>query len=160
MTRILTTTALLILWTVSLAGADIFKCQQPDGTIVFTDKTSNADCKLERVEDLPILGVLPDAPQRPSSAPSSGAGVAPQSSENGSKSYESFESEVSALVEQYQSARSYLHRANIVKNKQAARRDLADIKAQMNSLANEIEQSSLSRGEKRGLQEKLAVVSE
>jgi hypothetical protein len=158
MTRILLSTLLLTIWTVSLSSADIFKCQQPDGTIVFTDNSSAADCKLERV-DLPPLSIMSDTSLSLGSTPGdSGPGPA-YSGEKSAKTYEEFKSEVSLLVEQFTSARRGAMRGLVV-NKQKARRDLTDIRAQENELASEIERSELSRSEKQELQGSLATITE
>lgn len=159
MTRIVMTTLLLMLATASLAGADIFKCRLPDGTIVFADNPVAADCTMERVEDLPVLGVLPEAPARPPAAPTA-ADSGSQASDRGVKPYEAYASEVSALVEQHQAARKRLYRASLARDKQEARSELSDLKAQMSSLADEIEQSELSGAEKRALLEQLVITGE
>ena len=157
MARILTLSALLMLWTVSLTSADIFKCQKPDGTIIFTDKSSNADCKLERVEALPLLGTISDSVPAGASVPATGS--AKPAASGGNKTYEDFKGEVSLLVEQFTSARRGTMRG-LAKYKLAARRDLTEIRARKGSLTSEIQRSSLSSREKQELTEALATITE
>lgn len=154
MTRSLTIIAWLMLWSVSLAGADIFKCQQPDGTIVFTDKSSNADCKLERIE-LPPLNSTPAR----ASVPDAGSVESVDSGGKGVKTFEDFKGEVSLLVEQFTRARRGTMRG-LAKNKLAARRDLAEIRARKATLTSEIQQSSLSAWQEQELMEALATITE
>lgn len=158
MTRILLSTLLLTIWTVSLSNADIFKCQQPDGTIVFTDNSSAADCKLERVE-LPPLSIMSDTSLSRGSTPGdSGPGPA-YSGEKSAKTYEEFKSEVSLLVEQFTYARRWAMRG-LVASKLKARRELTDIRAQKLLLQGAITQSDLNNSEKQELLETLATITE
>ena len=77
----------------------------------------------------------------------------------GGKTYDGFKGEISRLVEQFTSARRGTMRG-LVKNKLAARRDLAEIRARKATLTSEIQQSSLSSREKQELTELLATITE
>ena len=155
---ILLVTILLTTWTVNLASAEIFKCQQPDGTIVFTDNSAAADCKLERVE-LPPLNIMSDTSLSRGAAPSASGPRPARSGEKSAKTYEEFKSEASLLVERFTSARRRTMHGLVV-NKLKARRDLTDIRAQKTRLVDEIEKSSLRRSEKHELQERLSTITE
>jgi hypothetical protein len=162
MTRILTIAALLSIMATSPSWGDIYKCQFPDGRTFFTDspELATADCKPERVE-LPPLSIMSDVPRSQTSAvPNTARATSSQASESKAKSFEAYKTEVSALVEQFEAARRAVFRSTLVKNKQVARRDLTDIRAQKTSLADEIKQSSLSRSEKQELQGSLATITE
>lgn len=158
MTKILTLALLLGILIASSAFADIFKCQQPDGTIVFTDRSSSADCKLERVQNLPLLGVIADTPVSRGSEQSATAS-SPRSGGQTAKTYDEFNNEVALLVEQFTNARRGAMRG-LVGNKLKARRDLTDIRARKITLGGEIEQSTLSSSEKQSLTGMLASITE
>lgn len=162
MKRILTIAALLSIMATSPSWGDIYKCQFPDGSTFFTDspELATADCKPERVELTP-LNIMSDVPRSQTSAvPNTARATSSQARESKAKSFEAYKSEVSALVAQFVAARRAVFRSNLVNNRLAARRDLTDIRAQKTSLADEIEQSSLSRSEKQELQGSLATITE
>jgi hypothetical protein len=162
MTKILAIAALLSIMAISPSWGDIYKCQFPDGRTFFTDspRLATDDCKLERVNSLPILGILSDAPSsRTSVAPNTAQATSSGAGENEAKSYETFKNEVLALVEQFQYTRRGTMRGLTAK-KLKARRELTDIRAKKASLAYEIEQSPLSRTEMQELRGLLAEITE
>lgn len=164
MSRILALAALLLFMAISPSWADIFKCQQPDGTIIFTDDPgqASADCKMERVTDLPILGIIRDSavvstPSATLPAPNLSKG---KTAADAAKSFETFESEVTQLVEQASSARRRAFRSAFVADEQKARRELAELKTQASDLQGEIQKSGLRSAEKQTLSEKLATITD
>lgn len=76
------------------------------------------------------------------------------------KSFETFESEVTQLVEQVSSSRRRAFRSAFVADKQKARQELAELKTQANDLQGEIQKSGLRGSEKQTLLENLATVAE
>ena len=148
----------------NVVAADIFKCQRPDGTTIFTDDPgqATADCKLERITDPPVLGVIPDAAvaRTPSTTPPESTPSGGEAAVDAAKLFETFESEVKQLVEQSRSARRRAFRSAFVADKQKARQELAELKTQANKLHGEIQKSELRSSEKQTLLEKLATVTE
>jgi hypothetical protein len=153
---------LLLIMSDRPALADTFKCTRPDGSVFYTDDSSQVPrgCIIERVKDLPPVGVVPGAPLSQPLAPSAEKSTVPQAQAGKMKSIESFKNEASLLVEKFQSARHRAFSSSFVTDKRQARRELADIKAQKKLLLNEIDQSSLSSSEKVELNSLLSIVTE
>ena len=161
MYRILAAAALLTIMTTSPSWADIFKCQLPDGSTFFTDspELASADCKMQRVTELPVLGIMQGSPAAPASTTSS-ASANPSGKKNPEgKTFEAFKSEVDLLAEQFKSSQRRAWRGRVA-NKQEARRDLKDIRAQKQELQSAVTQSTLSNSEKQALLGTLATITE
>jgi len=139
-----------------MAGAETFKCQRPDGTVMYTNDPAQApgDCVMEKVTDLPPIGTLPEAP-RPSAAPSTVARPTPPQAD-----FALFKSEAQRLVDDYQDTRQRVFRSSLVKDQLEAKRQLAELRAQRDGLLVAIEQATLSVAEREELAGLLAVISE
>jgi hypothetical protein len=155
-------TVLLLILASGLAGADTFKCKLPNGTIIFTNDPSQApaDCQIEKVGNLPPLGVIPDAPPQPAPTASTQKPGAPPAQDDGTKSFDVLRTEATALVEQFQSARHRLIHSSFAADQLKARRELAGIREQKTNLQSEIAQSSLSVSEKQEINDLLSAISE
>lgn len=161
MTKILVVAAISLAIASSAAWGAIYKCQTQNGAIIFTDDPSqtSADCTVERTENLPAINVLPEsAPQESSPQESTSMGTSVNNSA-GEKSFEVFSNEVDLLVKDFRSLRRLAFHGTAY-YKYQARHKLVDIRAQKNLLLSEIEGSSLRRGEKEELLEKLAAITE
>jgi hypothetical protein len=161
MHRILAAAALLTIMTTSPSWADIFKCQLPDGSTFFTDspELATADCKMQRVTELPVLGVMQGSSAV--SAPTTPSARASPSGKQGqeAKTFEALKSKVDMLAEQFKSSQRRAWRGRVA-NKQEARRELKDIRAQKQELQSEVTQSTLSNSEKQALLGTLATITE
>lgn len=162
MLRIISCSVLFLLLIVSggLALADTFRCTRPDGTVFFTNDPSQAPsgCVIERVTDLPPLGIIPDAPLQQPAAPSNGSSSLAQAAEK--NLFEPYKNEATLLVERFKSAREKVYRSSFVADKLQARQELADIRGQKASLLSEIEQLPLSSSEKTELENLLSTITE
>jgi len=161
MYRILAIATLLTIMTTSPSRADIFKCKLPDGSTFFTDsrELATADCKLERVTELPVMGIIQGSPATPTSA-SSLAGASPSGKKSEeAASFEAFKNEVAMLAEQFKSSQRRAWRGRVA-NKHEARRDLTEIRAQKQKLQTAITQSALSNSYKLELMGTLATITE
>lgn len=161
MSRILAVVTLLTLMTSSLSWADIFKCKLPDGSTFFTDspELATTDCKMQRVTELPVLGIMQGSPAAPASSSSSASASPSGKKSQEAKSFEVFKSEVDVLTEQFKSSQRRAWRGRVA-NKLEARRDLTDIRAQKQKLQSEVTQSNLSNTEKQELLGTLATITE
>lgn len=153
---------LLLIMSGNLAMAETFKCTRPDGTVFFTNDPSQvpSGCVIERVTDLPPLGIIPDAPLQQPAAPGKGRSSASQAQTSQKKLFEPYKNEATILVERFKSARQSVYRSSFVTDKLQARRELVDIRAQKASLLSEIKQSSLSPSEKKELENLLSTITE
>ena len=100
MSRILAVVTLLTLMTSSLSWGDIFKCQLPDGSTFFTDspELASADCKMQRVTELPVLGIMQGSPAAPApTTPSASTNPSGKKSQEGN-TFEALKSEVDSLA--------------------------------------------------------------
>lgn len=161
MSRILAVVTLLVLMTSSLSWGDIFKCQLPDGSTFFTDspELASADCKMQRVTELPVLGIMQGSPTAPASTTSSASANPSGKKSQEGKTFEAFKGEVDLLAEQFKSSQRRAWRGRVA-NKQEARRELTDIRAQKLKLQSEVTQSPLSNAEKQTLLGTLATITE
>lgn len=162
MSRVLSCSVLLLIMASTPVGADMFKCQRPDGTIMFTDDPtrSSGDCKMERVTDLPTIGTLPDRPQSQAPPPAAQQAAPTRSNDDRTNALDAFRSEAARLVEQFQSARHQVVYATLASDKLAARRELAAIRAQKDSLLENLKGSTLSASEQREIAGLLSAISE
>ena len=146
----------------SLAGAEMYKCTRADGTIYFSDSPvqSSGDCRMERVEELPPLGIIPDSPPQPAAPASAQRADAAPAGAAQTRSFAAFKDEAVPLVDQFDAAKRRSIRYSVVIDKQKALHELADIRAKKHALVNEIDQSALSDSEKQELRDVLAAITE
>jgi hypothetical protein len=149
---------LLLIMSGGLALADTFKCTRPDGTAFFTNDPAQAPsgCVIERVTELPPLGIIPDAPRQQPAAP----GKERSSAAKKQDLFTPYKNEATLLVERFQSARRMAVKSSFVADKLQARQELADIRAQKASLLSEIEQLPLSSSERTELKNLLSTITE
>jgi soluble cytochrome b562 len=161
MYRILVVAALLTVMTTNPSRADIFKCQLPDGSTFFTDspELASADCKMQRVTELPVLGVMQGSPAAPASTTSSASSSPSGKKGQEAKTFAAFKSEVDLLAEQFKSSQRRAWRGRVA-NKQEARRELKDVREQKQQMQGAISQSALSTSEKQELLGTLATITE
>ncbi len=162
MFRVLSCSVLLLIMASTSVGADTFKCRRPDGTIMFTDDPTrgSGDCKMERVTDLPPIGTLPDRPQSQAPPPAAQEAAPARTNDGKTNAFGAFRSEAALLVEQFQSARQRLVYAPLASDKLAARRELTAIRAQKDSLLENLKGSALSSSEKMEIAGLLSAISE
>jgi hypothetical protein len=162
MIRIACVAMALVIIAVSLAGAEIYKCTRADGTVLFSDNPaqSSGDCTMERVEDLPPLGILPDTPPRPVSPPAAGRTAAPPTGADQIKSFDAFKSEAEQLIDQYNDAKRRSIRYSLVIHKQKALHELTDIRAKKTTLLGDIDQSAMSDDDKQQLRAILSRIAD
>lgn len=153
---------LLLIMSSGLSLADTFKCTRPDGSVFFTDDPSHVPtgCVVERVKDLPPVGIIPDAPSNQPPGPSANKAIVPLTQTGQTKSFESFKTEAALLVEKFQSAHHSSVKSSFARDQLKAKRELTDIKAQKIGLLSEISQAALSSSEKRELEILLTPITE
>ena len=146
----------------SLAEAEMYKCTRADGTVLFSDNPaqSSGDCTMERVEELPPLGILPDTPPRPVSPPAAGRTAAPPTGADQIKSFDAFKSEAEQLIDQYNDAKRRSIRYSLVIHKQKALHELTDIRAKKTTLLGDIDQSAMSDDDKQQLRAILSRIAD
>ena len=161
MSRILTVAILLSMIAINSSWADIFKCNLPDGSIFFTDspELASADCKMQRVTELPVLGIMQGSPVAPGSTTPSASASPSGGKGQEAKTFDAFKSEVDTLAEQFKSSQRRAWRGRVA-NKQEARRELKDVRAQKQQMQGAITQSALSTSEKQELLGTLATITE
>ncbi|NJC88086.1 MAG: hypothetical protein FIB02_06060 [Desulfuromonas sp.] len=164
MFRVIFCPVLLVLVIIScgLSWADTFKCTRSDGSVFLTNDPAQVPkgCAIERVKDLPPVGVLPQAPAPPHSVPVQERAVPQQMRGEEARSFESYVGEAVQLVEKFHATRRDMVTSSFVADELKARHDLADIRGQANDLRKEISRAELSGSEKRKLDELLAPITE
>lgn len=147
---------------VDLSWADVFRCRRPDGSVFLTNDPAQVPkgCTIERVNDLPPLGVLPDTSAKAPSPAVAEKSTAAQAQSGEARTFESLISDAVQLAEKARAARHRIATSSFVADEMNARRELADIKGQANTLRQEISRAGLSGSEKRKLDEVLAPITE
>jgi len=157
---------LLLAMVTGLAHADVYRCKGSDGSIIFTDNQSNIppECQVDVVRDLPYSGEDPSSPstavkqrsatQRPVTT------TEQEQRETVENAYESLKEEAQSLADQFASTRRNVFRSTLVKNKQIARRELTEIRAQKSRMLSEVDQSTLNRSQKNEIREILLSITE
>lgn len=151
-----------ILLMAGLATAEVYKCKDAQGTIIYTDDTTKMPrgCNTEQAVKFPQLNVVPaqSAPPDISSPPASPASSAQQGDDGAS--YEALKGEADALAAQYAVARKKATFSPLLKNKEAAKAELKEILRHRDRLVGEIEKSALQQTQKNAILGKLSSVAE
>jgi hypothetical protein len=185
MSRILTAAVLLLIMTVVVAQAEIFRCTTSEGVVVFTDDPSRGegDCSIERTSDMAVPNISPvmsqpEAPvmqqpgapvmqqpgapvmQQPEAPvmPQRGTPTIATPASQGVKSFAEFKSVAAMLTEQFGATRKQYFRASFVNDKLAAKRQMEEIREQKLELLVEIEKSSLTSKEKEEIKTQLSII--
>ena len=157
--------ALILALATGLIHADIYRCKDANGTLILTDAPSNfpPECQVKVIKELPLINVVPSTPSPPVRQrkallpPASTDGVG--SKEKVDRGYSSLKEEAETLVKEFHSTRSNIRSKNKV-TKHKARKELTEIKAQIGSLLNEVDQSRLNSTQKKEVREILAPITE
>lgn len=157
---------LLLIMASVLAHADVYRCKGYDGSIIFTDNKSNIppECQVDIVRDLSYSGEDPSSPftavkQRPATQrPVTTTELGQR--EEVENVYSSLKEQAENLADQFASIRRNVFRSTKVKNKQTARRELAEIRLQKRSLLSEVDQPIINRAQKKYVREILASITE
>ena len=162
MLRALLLCAFMLIFLSDSVIAEIFKCRDTEGTLVFTNDPSRfpPGCDAEPMDDLPPLNITPS---QPSSSVKSGSSAT--ISENGQRknegrSFDALKGDAEHLVGQFESARREVFHPGFEKNKQRARRELTVIRSRKESFLNELDQSELNRSQKQEIQKTLSKITE
>jgi hypothetical protein len=149
-----------------LAFAGIYRCEDADRKLIFTDNPSNLPpgCQVEYAGDMPALNVLP-SPQAPSvkkktSAQSPAQIDDKEPSESVANEYDILKGEAESLVERFVAIRKRVYRSTKVRSKIKARKDLKEVKSQKSPMLKKIDKSTLSRSQKKTVREILSNITD
>lgn len=146
--------------------AELYKCKNAQGSTVYTDNLTNAprDCVTEQIITLPALNVVPARVASPANQSNRVLPVAPSDSsehpESEEVSFSSFKSEAESLAQSFDSAHKGALRSTLLKEKQRARRQLPEIRAQKKDLLSRMEGSSLLLSQKKEISGILSAITE
>ena len=166
MLKSLSLCALILVLATGLIHADVYRCKDANGTLIFTDAPSSfpPECQVKVIKDLPLINVVPSTLSKPARQRKT---ILPPASTDGVKSQEKVESEYSslkeeaeALVGEFHSTRSRIFNAPNQLKKYKARKDLIEIQSQKGSLLSEVDQSTLKRRQKKEVKEILTSITE
>ena len=162
MLRTLLLCAFMLLFLNDLAMAEIFKCRDAEGTLVFTNDPSRfpLGCDAEPMDDLPPLNITPSQPSPPVKPGSSATTAERGQQKNVGRSFDALKADAAHLVGQFESARQEVYRPGFEKNKQKARRELTVIRSRKESFLNELDRSALNRSQKQEIQKTLSKITE
>ena len=162
MLRIVYCAVMLTIITSGLAEADTFKCKRPDGTIIFTNDPSRMpdDCEIEKVVELPPIGIIPELQRQQAPVPSKGDADIPQAKTGVAKTLDDYKSEAVTLAGKFQSARRRFFQSSFAKDQFEARRELAEVRAQKNYLLSDMERSDMEISQKQEIEKILSSITE
>ena len=157
---------LLLLFTFSSSYAEIYRCKTDNGVVIFTDNALNIPkgCETEDVKELPrgsVTPYRPSPPIKPKTATQRQTSTTKQKKhEPSEKVFSSLKGEAVSLVDQFVSTRSLVYRSSMVRDKQKARRDLKEIRAQKVTMLSEVALSPLNRSQKEEIKKILSSITE
>ena len=162
MLRTLLLCAFMLIFLNDSVIAEIFKCRDAEGTLVFTNDPSRfpPGCDAEPVGDLPPLNIMPSQSASPVKPSSSATTTERDQRKNVGRSFDSLKDDAAHLVGQFESARQEVYRPGFEKNKQKARRELTVIRSRKERFLDELDQSELNRSQKQEIQKTLSKITE
>lgn len=159
MLRILSFSTLILIVGFNLAWADTYKCQLSDDTVFYTDNPylGPDDCPLERVTDLPLIGIMQE-PSQPSDlrVESVLAEISAKNVET-RKAIADLNAESEKLVGQFRSTLLRISNSNS-RGGGAASQELIEIRVLKKELLSEIDRSALGYYEKEEIKGALSAV--
>lgn len=149
---------LLMVLAVSTAGAETFRCRQPDGTLVLTDDPAHfpADCRPEEAPaDGGTLSVVPIPAPAP---PEKGPGERTPAGSGELKTKQLWQQKASALVKEYRAVLPQRYRTMPVAKKREILQQIGEIKKRKEKMLGQIEASRLPRRERLEIKKILAEI--
>jgi hypothetical protein len=161
MLKFLLFSTLILIVGSDLALADTYKCQLSDDTVFYTDDPylGPDDCPLERVTDLPLIGIMQEPSQQ--SDLRVGSVLEEISAKNVAtkKAIADLNAESEKLVDQFHSALLRISNSNS-RGRGVATQQLMEIRALKKDLLGEIDRSAFSYYEKEEIKGVLSVIKE
>lgn len=166
MLKTLSFCSLLLVLALGSTHADTYRCKDADGVVIFTDNPANLPpgCQTDVVKELPSNGISPSVLSRPvkqRATTQRPASTTEQKQQQSAESaFDTLKSEAESLVAQFVSTRRRVFRSVMTKDKLKARRELKEIRVQKRRLLSEVEQSTLSRSQRKTVKETLSSITE
>lgn len=154
---------ILLLAIPATVGAEMYRCELSDGSVIYGDKRVNLSDDCQPVTgDSPkeYLSIQQPTPRKP--APNKPVGIkpAPASETTTDASVDSWTTRATKLVENYNDARKRRTRESYMVNKQKAMRDMKSIQTEKKEMLAELHNSSLSKQKREEIKEILAEIPE
>jgi hypothetical protein len=141
----------LLLFLLSSASAEIYRCRTSDGRLIMTDNRANlpADCvPIDQPAGSGSFNIVP-APEASEAADQATSGAAKDESEKTTQT--SVYDQARMLVQDYNDAVTKRYHAGLVTEQEAAMREITELKRQKEELINGMARSNLSQEERRSV---------
>lgn len=166
MVKFMTVLAFSFLLMNDMALAAIYKCTDAQGVVIYSDDPTNMPrgCNTDQAVTFPQLNVVPAqaAPpemQNEASSPATAPAASTQP-EGAGDAYAALNDEADALVKRYVAARQKATFSPVLKNKEAAKNELKELRLQRTRLVSEVEKSPLLQVQKNEILGKLSAMAE
>ena len=154
---------ILLLAIPATAGAEMYRCELADGSVVYGDKRVNLSDECQPVTEDSAKGYLSiqqPAPQRPAPEQSVATDLEAEREVVTEAPQDSWVARATSLVENYNDARKRRIRDSYLVNKRKAMRDMAMFNAEKKAMLAGLQASSLSREEREEVRRILAEIPE
>jgi len=154
-------TFILLLTIQSTAIAEVYRCELSDGSVIYGDKPVNlSDACQPMAEDSAqeYLSVQQSTPRRSTPGQSSAAELEAEREAVTGTPPESWVERATALVEDYNDARTRRRRESYLANKRKAMQDMTMINAEKQQMLTELKNSPLSKQERDDIKKILAEI--
>lgn len=153
----------LLLAIQATAGAEIYRCELADGSIIYGDRRVNLSDQCQPVTADSVkeyLSVQQGATGRQEPEPGFSAEQAIEQEAATRAQLDIWVSRATALVENYDNARTRRIRESFMVNKLKAKQDMASLNAEKKAMLADLQESSLSRQDREQIRKILAEIPE
>ena len=153
-------TFILLLAIQSTAGAEVYRCELADGSVIYGDKPVNlSDACQPMAEDsaTEYLSIQQGTPRKSIPEQATAADLEVEREATGAPP-ESWVERATALVDDYNDARTRRRRESYLANKRKAMKDMAMINAEKQEMLTELQNSSLSKQDRDDIKKILAQI--
>ena len=154
---------ILLLMIPSTAGAEVYRCELADGSVIYGDKPVNLSDACQPVtadSAKEYLSVQQDSSGQPKTAPAVAAEPVPDRKAEARAQLDTWLVRSRTLVESYNSARTRRIRESYMVNKRKAMQEMASLNAEKKAMLAELQESPLREQERVLIRNVLAEIPE
>jgi hypothetical protein len=154
---------ILLLAIQTMAGAEMYRCELADGSVIYGDRRVNLsdDCQPVTADSAKgYLSVQQEPPDRSATDQPVVAKPADQREVENAIPQDLWAARATALVENYNDARKRRIRESYLVNKRKAMREMVSLNAEKKAMLAELQESSLSQEEREKIRGILAEIPE
>lgn len=152
---------ILLMTTTAIAGAEIYRCELADGSVVYGDKPVNLSdaCQPVKADSAKeYLSIQQDRSDEPKPAPAVVADPFAEREKEAGERLDTWLARANSLVESYNNARTRRIRESYLVNKRKALQEMASLNAEKKAMLAELQESSLREQERAQVRDILAKI--